>query len=164
MRINEQIRLSPIRLIDHNNEQKGIVPTEQAMTMARELGMDLVEVSPTERPPVCRIMDYGKYKYELKKRQKQRQSHEVTIKELRLRPKTDVHDKQIKMKRALDFLAHGAKVQFTMLFRGRERFHQDMGYEVFKSIVDELATQAKVERPPKMEGRRMTMVLSPVKH
>ncbi len=140
------------------------MPTDQALAMARELGIDLVEISPTERPPVCRLMDYGKYKYETKKKQKQRQSHEVSLKELRLRPKTDVHDKLIKMKQAQGFLEHGSKVQFTMLFRGRERFHQEMGLETFRSICQELAQTAKVERPPKMEGRRMTMVLSPVKH
>jgi translation initiation factor IF-3 len=133
------------------------------MQRARDAGLDLVEVSPTERPPVCRVMDYGKYKYHLKKRQKERGAHEVVLKEVRLRPKTDPHDKEIKVNRARRFLDDGSKVQFTMLFRGRERAHPDIGFEVFRSIVDDFGETVKVERPPKLEGRRMIMVLSPAK-
>ena len=144
--MNEQVRISPIRLIDHEGTQRGIVSTDEARSLARDLGMDLVEISPTERPPVCRIMDYGKYKYDQKKRQKQRTSHVA-----------------IKMGRAVRFLKEGSKVQFTMLFRGRERAHQNVGLMVFQSILDELGEEAKVERPPRTEGRRMTMVVAPVK-
>jgi translation initiation factor IF-3 len=132
--------------------------------MAYDAGMDLVEVAPTERPPVCRIMDYGKWKYSQKKKQKHRGGHEVHIKEVRIRPKTDDHDRQVKMKRAVKFLEKGDKVQFTMMFRGRERFHQEIGYQTFQAIKDELAEVAKVEREARMEGRRMTMVVGPAKH
>ncbi len=128
--------------------------------MARELGLDLVEISPTEHPPVCRIMDYGKYKYDQKKKQKQRVSHIAVTKEVRLRPKTDLHDRDIKIKRAIEFLEEGAKVQFTMLFKGRERAHQDLGLQIFQGIVADLGEEVRVERPPRLEGRRLTMVLT----
>jgi translation initiation factor IF-3 len=163
LRINEQIRLSPIRLIDHENNQVGIISTDEAIQKAYAVGMDLVEVAPTERPPVCRIMDFGKWKYAQKKKQKTRGGHEIVIKEVRIRPKTDDHDRQIKVNRAMEFLKKGDKVLFTMLFRGRERFHQDVGFEAFKSIKEQLAEIGKVEREPKMEGRRMTMVMIPAK-
>jgi len=140
----------------------GVVSTDEAMRMAREVGMDLVEVSPNERPPVCKIMDYGKHKYQLAKRQKQRH-HERKTKEIRLRPKTEPHDRDIKLNRAKQFLEEGARVQFTMMFRGRERFHADMGQETFQSIIDGLADVAKVESYARLQGRRMTMVLVPAK-
>jgi translation initiation factor IF-3 len=164
LRTNEQIRVSPVRLIDQDNNQVGIVSTADAMRMARDAGVDLVEVSPMERPPVCRVMDYGRYKYHLKKKQKDRPSHDIVLKELRLRPKTDQHDREVKLGKARRFLQDGNKVQFTMLFRGRERAHPDVGLHVFQSIVDQLGEEIKVERPPRMEGRRMTMVLCPAKH
>jgi translation initiation factor IF-3 len=131
--------------------------------MARDAGLDLVEVSPTERPPVCRIMDYGRYKYHLKKKQKDRGGREITVKEVRLRPKTDSHDREIKLKKAHQFLTEGHKVQFTMLFRGRERAHTEIGLETFARIVESLGEDCRVERPPRMEGRRMTMVVSAAK-
>lgn len=160
-RTNDQIRISPIRLIDHEGVQRGIVSTDEARVLARDLGLDLVEISPRERPPVCRIMDYGKHKYDQKKKQKQRTSHVAALKEVRMRPKTDTHDRQIKMGRAMQFLNDGCKVQFTMLFRGRERAHQDVGLDIFQGIVRELGEDVRVERPPRLEGRRMTMVLAP---
>jgi translation initiation factor IF-3 len=162
LRCNEQIRLSPIRLIDDVGGQRGVVPTDEALKMAREVGLDLVEVSPNERPPVCKIMDYGKHKYLQSKKLKQKH-HEQKMKEVRIRPKTDPHDRQIKMEHARGFLAHGDRVQFTMIFRGRERFHQDIGNEAFNEIVTLLADISKVERPPKMLGKRMTMILVPSK-
>lgn len=162
MRCNEQIRLTPIRLIDQDKNMLGIISTDEAMRRAREAGMDLVEVSPNERPPVCRIMDYGKHKYNLAKKQKQRH-HEQKIKEVRLRPKTDPHDKDIKLKRARGFLEQGDRVQFTMLFRGRERFHHDVGMAIFNDIIKALEPVAKVDRFPRALGRRMTMVLVPAK-
>jgi translation initiation factor IF-3 len=144
--------------------QVGIVPTNQALDIARDVGMDLVEVSPTEKPPVCRIMDYGKHKYEKKKRLKQAShAHAVTLKEIRLRPKTDVHDLELKIKRTLAFLDAGHKVQFTMLFRGRERFNREFAQDVFRGIVESLGEHIKIERAPAMEGRRMTMLVSPAK-
>ncbi len=148
VRLNEQIRVTPVRLIDENNEQRGVVSTSEAMSMARELGIDLVEIAPTEKPPVCRLMDYGKHKYDLKKKQRLQTGHEITLKEVRLRPKTD---------------DHGHKVQFTMLFRGRERQHRDRAFQMFNAIVAGFGESVKLERPPRFEGRRMTMVVAPAK-
>jgi len=158
--MNDQIRITPVRLIDQQNEQRGIVSTRDALNQARELGLDLVEVSPTEKPPVCRIMDYGKHKYNQKKRQKQSTAHTVVLKEIRLRPKTDDHDRMIKLNRAREFLEKGHKVQFTMLFRGRERFLREYARGKFQDILDRLGDSIKIERPPASEGRRMTMVVS----
>ena len=148
-------------MIDQNNEQLGVVPTDEAMNRARDAGLDLVEFAPTERPPVCRIMDYGKFKYSQKKRKQK--SHEQKLKEIRLRPDIGDHDRDIKMNRAQGFLEKGDKVQFTMLFRGRERFHQDLGYDIFRAIVEQLGETVKVERAPRSEGRRLIMVLAPIK-
>lgn len=139
------------------------MPTSEALRLAREAGMDLVEVSPNEKPPVCRIMDYGKSKYDQRKKQKQHKSHDQVLKEVRLRPKTDDNDRMIKMNRAKSFLESGYKVQFTMLFRGRERAHQGLALEKFNDIVKTFGDIVKVERPARMDGRRMTMVLAPVK-
>lgn len=150
-------------MIDENNEQRGIVETHEALRMARDSGLDLVEIAPQERPPVCRIMDFGKHKYLQKKKQKQQHTHETTLKEVRLRPKTDDNDRNIKMKRAEKFLGQGHRVQFTMLFRGRERQHRDLAQMQFQEITTFFAESAKLERPPKFEGRRMTMVLAPLK-
>ncbi len=156
------IRLSPIRLIDQDKNQIGVIPVDQALRMAREAGLDLVEVSPNERPPVCRIMDYGKHKYEVAKKLKQKH-HEQKLKEVRLRPKTDTHDREVKIKHAREFLSHGDRVQFTMLFKGRERAHQDIGREAFDEIVVKLADIAKVDSPARLFGRKMLMVLVPLK-
>ncbi len=161
--MNEQIRITPIRLIDDNNVQCGIVDTAEALRMSRERGLDLVEVAPQERPPVCRIMDYGKHKYLLKKKQKHQTGQQITLKEVRLRPKTDDHDREIKLKRAERFLAEGHKVQFTMLFRGRERQHRDLALQSFNEIAERFSETAKLERAARYEGRRMTMVLAPAK-
>ena len=161
-RSNEQIRLTPIRLIDQDKKMLGVVPTAEALRMAREAGMDLVEIVPNERPPVCRIMDFGKHKYQQSKKQKQRH-HEQKTKEVRIRPKTDEHDRKIKLNRAKRFLEAGDRVQFTMLFRGRERFRQDLGLQQFQEIVQDLQDIAKVDRAARAMGRRMTMVLAPLK-
>lgn len=151
-------------MIDENQTAVGIIPTAEALNMAREAGLDLVEVSPTEKPPVCRIMDYGKHKYERKKRMKMgSHGHTITIKEIRVRPKTDVHDLQLKISRARKFLDAGHKVQFTMLFRGRERFNREFAEGVFDGIIADLEEIIKMERRPTMEGRRMTMLISPAK-
>jgi translation initiation factor IF-3 len=149
-------------LIDNTGVQRGIISTAEAQELAREAGMDLVEVSPNERPPVCKIMDYGKHKYLQSKKQKQKH-HEQRLKEVRIRPKTDPHDKDIKLSRARGFLEHGDRVQFTMLFRGRERFHKEVGLQIFNGIVASLEDIAKIERPARALGRRMTMVLVPTK-
>lgn len=165
LRLNGQIRISPIRVIDQDQQQLGIVPLKEAMDLARNSGLDLVEVSPMEKPPVCRIMNYGKFKYERKKKRKQAAAgHVVLLKEIRIRPKTDTHDRFVKMRHAKEFLAEGHKVQFTMLFRGRERFHKERAVGIFDIILTELEETVKVIRRPAMEGRRMTMVVAPVKH
>ncbi|QOJ16042.1 MAG: translation initiation factor IF-3 [Planctomycetia bacterium] len=159
LRCNEQIRISPIRVIGPENEQLGVLGTAEALRMAYDQGMDLVEVSPNTRPPVCRIMDYGKWKYQQKKGQKKH--HEQELKEVRLRPKTDTHDLEIKIKHAIEFLRDGDKVQFTMVFRGRERAHREVGLATYQTILAELGDRAKVERPASIDGKNMVMIVAP---
>jgi translation initiation factor IF-3 len=149
--------------VGQDSKQVGIVTTDEALRMAADAGLDLVEVAPTEKPPVCRIMDYGKWKYLQKQKAKQHHAHETQLKEIRIRPKTDTHDRLVKINRARGFLENNDKVQFTMLFRGRERVHQDVGQRAFGEILEILSDIAKIEREVKMEGRRMTMVLAPAK-
>ena len=161
LRCNEQIRISPVRLIGENNEQLGVVTNYEALKMAREQGIDLVEVAPNVRPPVCRLINYGRWKYTQKKNIKKH--HELQLKEVRLRPKTDTNDRMIKIKRATQFLKQGHKVQFTMVFRGREQFHREIGFAAFRAVIEEYGQRVKVERPPSMEGRHMVMILSGVK-
>ena len=138
------------------------MPTEQALALADEKGLDLVEVAPDARPPVCKIMDYGKFKYLQKKKEAdaRKKAHSTTLKEIRVRPKIDKHDREYKVNRARAFLEAGHKVQFNMLFRGREMAHQEVGRNVMDLIVKELEEVSKVERPARMEGRRMTMLLT----
>ena len=133
--------------------------------MAREAELDLVEISPTASPPVCQIMDYGKYKYEQKKKkaESKKRQHNVNVKEVRVRPKTGSHDIAVKVKRAKSFLESGDKVQLTVLFRGREVVHSNIGIKILEDIARDLADIAKVERPPRLEGKRMHMILSPSK-
>lgn len=151
-------------MIDQDQKQLGVIPVSEALSLARTAGLDLVEVSPTETPPVCRIMNYGRIQYEKKKRLKQSAgSHVIVLKEVRFRPKTDANDRLIKMNRAKRFLGEGHKVQFTMLFRGRERMHRDRAREMFEALLAEFGEAVKVERRPIMDGRRMTMVVSPTK-
>ena len=163
LRINEKIRISPIRLIDEENNQAGVVDTQDALVRAREAGLDLVEVSPASSPPVCRIMDYGKWLYEQKRKERlaAKKQHAVTLKEIRMRPEIDAHDKDIKVNHAKEFLTKGHKVQFTMMFKGREMMHQEHGYALMKEITETLEPVSKVERPSKMLGRRITLVLVP---
>jgi translation initiation factor IF-3 len=163
-RHNEQIRISPIFLIDQNDEKVGSTTTSEALRRAREAGMDLVEVAPTARPPVCRIMDYGKWRYQQQKKEdKSRASSKAgQLKELKLKTvKIGDHDLMIKVNHAREFLKEGNKVQFTLQFRGREMAHLDLGRNIFTKIKSELLPVSKVERDAKMEGRRMTMVLQP---
>lgn len=163
LRVNDMIRISPIRLIDENNEQVGVIETDEAKRRAREAGLDLVEVSPNSTPPVCRIMDYGKWKYAQQKKEQKAKAHakQSELKGMRLRPNIDDHDLSIKVNKAREFLEDGDKVQFTMLFRGRQMAHQDIGYREMQGIVQTLSDVSKVEQAPKMMGRRMTMVLAP---
>ena len=148
-------------MIGADNEQLGILPNYEGLRLAREAGLDLVEVAPNVRPPVCRLMDYGKWKYSQKKNVKKH--HEQQTKEVRLRPKTDTHDREIKLKQAIKFFKRGDKVQFTMVFRGRERMRREIALEVFRSIVEEFGARVKVERPPSMDGRHMVMIMSAAK-
>jgi translation initiation factor IF-3 len=158
--MNDQIRISPIRLIGAEGEQHGIVPTSQAQEMAREAGMDLVEVSATERPPVCKIMDYGKFKYSQSKKTHQK-THQQKLKEIRVRPKTGEHDIDTKVSQAKKFLEQNDKVQVNVLFRGREMQHIEEGQRVMNQIMEGLLEHCKVESPPRMEGKRMVALLAP---
>jgi translation initiation factor IF-3 len=162
--MNEQIRLSPIRLIGAQGEQLGIVPTIQAIAQAREAGLDLVEVAAAERPPVCRILDYGKLKFATsQKGNKSSKVRQQKLKEIRLRPKTDDNDVNTKVVQARKFLEHNDKVQFTVIFRGREMQHQEEGRRVLHSVLEKLASVGKVERPPMMDGKKMTALIMPIK-
>ncbi len=165
LRVNDQIRISPIRLIDDENEQVGVIALDEAKQRARNAGLDLVEVSPNSEPPVCRIMDYGKWKYAQRKKEQKAKAHakQSELKGMRLRPKIDDHDLGIKVNKARAFLEDGDKVQFTMLFRGREMAHQNLGMRTMHDVIASLEDVSKVEAPPKMMGRRMTMVLAPDK-
>jgi translation initiation factor IF-3 len=163
-RKNEQIRLTPIRLIGAEGEQLGIVPTAQALEKAREAGLDLVEVAADERPPVCKIVDYGKLRFKnSQKGNKATKVRQQRLKEIRVRPKTGEHDIDTKIAHARKFLEHNDKVQVTVIFRGREMQHQEEGRRVLDMVLAGLVGVGKVERPPAMDGRRMTAMLMPIK-
>ena len=164
MRINEDIRVREVRLIDQDGEQAGIVPTTDALNMAKDLGLDLVEVSPQARPPVCKLLNYGKYKYELEKksREQKKNASQVRLKEVRMQPKIEQHDMAFKTKHVQEFLAQGNKVKVTIRFRGRELAHTEIGKEKLDMILGLLEEDSyKVDAPPRMEGRFMSMMLSP---
>ncbi len=149
-----------MRVISDSGEQLGIISTSEALEKAREAGLDLVEVAPNEKPAVCRIMDFGKYKYEKKKRTGQ-SAHHVKTKEIRLRPKTGEHDIEFKVKRAKKFLQHKDKVQVTVIFRGREMAHIEEGRRVMDEVVQELMEYGKLESPPRQHARRMLCTIAP---
>ncbi|MFL5330419.1 MAG: translation initiation factor IF-3 [Gemmataceae bacterium] len=159
--MNDQIRISPIRLIGAAGEQLGVVPTSQAMEMAREAGIDLVEVDATARPPVCKILDYGKFRYEQSRKQNKQKSHQQKLKEIRVRPKTGDHDIETKINQAKKFLEHKDKVLLNVLFRGRELQHIEEGKRIIDGMVAKLMEVAKIEKMPSMEGKRMTAMLAP---
>ena len=164
LRINGGIRADKVRLVDAENNQVGIVERLFALEKSREANLDLVEVSPTSDPPVCRIMDYGKWVYEQKRkiREARKKTHHTgSLKEVRLRPETDTHDIEVKVKHAREFIEKGHKVQFTLIFRGRQMLHQDKGREVLNGIVESLVDVAKVDRSGEMMGKRMTLVIAP---
>lgn len=163
-RRNRQIRVPEVRLIDENGEQVGVVNTRDAMRRAEEAGLDLVEVSPTARPPVCKILDFGKFKYDARKRDQKAGVKKTSsqLKELRVRPAIDTHDLSYRLEQGKKFLAAGHKVQVVCIFRGRQMRHPEHGYNVMKQVTEQLADVAKVEAPAKMMGRRMTMLLSPL--
>lgn len=146
-------------MIGVDSEQLGVMSPEDALIKAREAGLDLVEVAANSRPPVCRIMDYGRYKYEQKKKKSSKQSHAASLKEIKLRPGTDLHDLQFKLNNARKFLMEGDKVKVTVMFRGREMVHIDRGRKKLEQVKEMLGTLAKMENPPRMEGRFMSMIL-----
>jgi translation initiation factor IF-3 len=162
-RVNEQIRLSPVRLIDTDGAQLGVVPVDEAMTAAREKGMDLVEVAPNARPPVCRIMDYGRYKYEQAKaeREAKRKQHVTQMKEIKMRPNIEEHDFEFKTRHIKRFLQERDKVKVTIMFRGREMAHTENGKEVLDDVIEEIGDLAIVEQQARLEGRNMFLILAP---
>lgn len=163
LRINDQIRVREVRLIDDQGEQKGVLTTADALRMARELGLDLVEIAPQSVPPVCKILDYGKFKFEQEKKLKDNRKNQkiVKIKEIRMQPKIDDHDLDFKSKHVREFLAEGNKVKVTIRFRGRELAHTEIGEDVLKSVLAKVEGYYVMERPPTMEGRFMSMTLNP---
>jgi translation initiation factor IF-3 len=154
-----------VRLVDATNNQVGIMDTNEAIERAREAGLDLVEVAPTSDPPVCRIMDYGKWLYEQKRKSREAHKknvrHTATLKEIRLRPETDKRDLDIKVNHGREFLEKGHKVQFTMFFRGRQMLHREKGFAMLEQITELMQDLAKVERPARMTGKRMTLLIVP---
>ena len=159
--MNERIQDAEIRVIGSEGEQLGVMSAEVALAQAVELGLDLVEVAPGSRPPVCRIMDYGRYKYEQKKKQGKAKGHAASLKEIKLRPRTDDHDLDTKLKKARSFLIEGDKVKVTVMYRGREMVHRGLGRVQLDRVVEMLGNLATVENPPRMEGRFLSMILVP---
>ncbi|OEJ67761.1 translation initiation factor IF-3 [Magnetovibrio blakemorei] len=161
--INERITAQEVRLVGPEGEMIGVKTTQEAIQIAVGHGLDLVEVSPNAEPPVCKILDYGKYKYEEQKKRNEAKKKQkvIAIKEIKMRPGIDIHDYEVKMKAARKFLDNGDKVKVTIRFRGREMAHQDLGLKVLVKMRDELEELTKVEQMPKSEGRMMTMVLAP---
>ncbi len=160
-RVNEQIRTPAVRVIAADGAQLGIMTIEQALLAARTAEQDLVEVAPNERPPVCRIMDFGKFKYQQKKRQHKAHSRQIRVKEIRVRPKTGDHDIQVKVGRARDFLTHKDKVLVSVMFRGRELAHVEEGRKVIDEILQQLEDVSRIEAPPNQQGRRIVCTLAP---
>ncbi len=159
--MNELIVSSEIRVIADDGEQLGVMTPSDALTRAQEVGLDLVEVAPGSKPPVCRIMDYGRYKYERKKKMGKNKGHTASLKEVKLRPRTDQHDLDFKLKNARRFLIDGDKVKVTVMYRGREMVHREFGYRQLKHVTELLSDIANVENPPRMEGRFLSMILVP---
>ncbi|MBR9763741.1 MAG: translation initiation factor IF-3 [Rhodobacteraceae bacterium] len=163
-RVNDRIRAPEIRLIGAEGENVGVVTPSRALAMAEEAGLDLVEISPNATPPVCKIMDFGKFKYEQQKRESEARKKQkiIEVKEVKFRPGTDVHDYDVKMRNVIKFLEHGDKVKVTLRFRGREMAHQNLGRELLERVAEDVKEIGKVENMPKMEGRQMVMMIGPV--
>lgn len=161
--MNERIRIREVRLIDEDGSQIGIVPTEEALQTARQRGLDLVEVAPNANPPVCRLMDYGKFRYEESRREREarKRQKQAQVKEIRLTPNIDDHDLDTKVRHARRFLGSGDKVKFSVRFRGRQNLHRDIGRDLLNRVVNDLEDIAQVDQMPKQEGRDMTMLMSP---
>jgi translation initiation factor IF-3 len=163
VRVNERIRVPQVRVIADDGQQVGVLPVREALTLAQSKGLDLVEVSPTARPPVCRIMDYGKFKYEQNRRARKakKKQHQMQLKEIKMRPKIEEHDYGFKMEHAREFLLSRDKVKVTVTFRGREIAHQDIGYRLIQKVIAGLADVSSVESSPRSEGRTINAVLMP---
>ncbi|MFV0491070.1 MAG: translation initiation factor IF-3 [Pseudorhodobacter sp.] len=166
-RVNDRIRAPEIRLIGADGENVGVVTPARALAMAADVGLDLVEISPNAAPPVCKIMDFGKFKYEQQKREAEarKKQHIIEIKEIKFRPGTDKHDYDVKMRSVLKFLGEGDKVKVTLRFRGREMAHQELGLDLLNRVAADVteAEAGKVEAMPKLEGRQMVMMIAPTK-
>lgn len=162
-RVNEEIRVPQVRLIDQDGEMQGVMSTREALQRAFSVGLDLAEISPNAEPPVVKILDYGKFKYEQqkKKNEAKKKQRVIEIKEIKVRPNIDENDYQVKMRAMKSFIEEGDKVKVTLRFRGREMAHQDIGIKVLERIRNELETQTKVEQMPRLENRQMIMVLAP---
>lgn len=166
MRVNEAIRAREVRLVDATGEQLGVVSGRDALRIAQEKGMDLVEVAPTAKPPVCRIMDYGKFKYEESKRERESRKKQkiISVKEVKMRPGIEDHDFEVRFRQTEKFLKEGDKIKCTIMFRGREVVHAELGKAVLDRLLERVKDLCVVERPAKLEGRNMTMILSPKDH
>lgn len=164
-RINRRIRVPEVRVIADDGEQLGIMATQDALRRAEDQGLDLVEVSPMAKPPVCKIMDYGKFRYQQKRKNAEAKKKQVTIelKEVKFRPKTDIHDFNVKVSNLKRFLEEGNKGKVTVMFRGREIVHPEIGHEILKRVLEALAGAAVIESAPKMEGKQLVMILAPAK-
>jgi len=162
-RINAEIRVPAVQLIDQEGDNRGAIPIDEALAIAAEAGLDLVEISPNSDPPVAKIMDFGRFKYQSQKKQAEARKKQKTVevKEIKMRPNIDVHDYEVKMRSMLRFFEEGDKVKVTLRFRGREMAHQELGAKVLDKVKVETAPIAKVEAEPRLEGRQMTMVLAP---
>ena len=162
-RLNERIRVPQVRLIDEKGTQVGVVPTFEALQMAKDRGLDLMEVSPNAQPPVCKICDYGKFKYEKKKKDQSAKKKQtvIKVKEIQLRPQTEEHDLDYKFKNVRTFLEDGDKAKITIMFRGREITYVDQGFKIMKQLIDLVKDVGVVEAPPKIEGKKLIMVLAP---
>lgn len=166
MRLNEAIRAREVRLVDASGEQLGVVSGYDALRIAQEKGLDLVEVAPMAKPPVCRIMDYGKFKYEESKRERESRKKQkvISIKEVKMRPNIEDHDFEVRYRQTERFLKEGDKIKCTIMFRGREVVHSELGKQVLDRLLERVKDLAVVERPAKLEGRNMIMILSPREH
>jgi translation initiation factor IF-3 len=164
-RVNDEIRVPQVRLIDENGEMVGVMSARDAMLRAYDIGLDLLEISPNAVPPVCKLTDYGKFKYEQQKKANEARKRQkvVELKEIKVRPNIDDHDYEVKMKQMKSFIGEGDKVKVTLRFRGREMAHQELGIKVLERIRIELGETIKVEQMPRLENRQMIMVLSPKK-
>jgi translation initiation factor IF-3 len=163
VRVNEQIRVPEVRLIGVDGNQVGVMPIKEALALAEEAHLDLVEIAPQASPPVCRVMDYGKFKYQQSKKQQEARRRQTTIqvKEIKVRPKIEEHDMGFKLKNSRRFLAEGDKVKISVIFRGREIAHPDRGYKILAQMAEALADVGGVEQQPKLEGRNLSMIVTP---